>query len=85
MRKNSIIVFGIHKGKDELRWKRMDLKELGYSPSGVFGLAITPFFHLRISRKKLKMNFSHPLSRKDCSGWTKKEKPFKQGNCVYQK
>jgi hypothetical protein len=75
MHKNSIIVFGIHKGKDELGWNRTDLKELGYSPSSVFGLTITPFFHLRISRKKLKMKFSHPLSREEafCSGWTKKK------------
>jgi hypothetical protein len=57
VRKNSIIVFGIHKGNDELRWNRTDLKELGYSPSSVFGSTITPFFHLRISRKKLKMKF----------------------------
>lgn len=24
MRKNSITVFGVHKGKDELRWNRAD-------------------------------------------------------------
>jgi hypothetical protein len=61
MCKKSITVFGVHKGKDELRWTRTDLKELGYSPCSVFGLTITPLFHLHISRKKTKMKISHPL------------------------